>query len=61
MPPIPDLPHSSRRARANAQRGAVLIVALMLMAIIALMLGSYLSLSLNSTRQAQRSFYGIAA
>lgn len=61
MTPIPDLLFASRRARPNAQRGAVLIVALMLMAIIALMLGSYLSLNLNSTRQAQRSFYGIAA
>ncbi len=61
MPPIAARYHFLRRGQPRAERGAVLIVALMLMAVIALMLGSYLSLNLNSTRQAQRSFYGIAA
>lgn len=44
-----------------AARGAVLIVALLLCAVIALMLGSYLNLNLNSTRLAQRSFHSTAA
>jgi hypothetical protein len=39
----------------------VLIVALLLSAIIALMLGSYLSLNLNSTRLAKRTFHSTAA
>lgn len=42
-------------------RGAVLIVAMLIAAIIALMLGSYLSLNLNSTRLAFRSFQNHAA
>ncbi|MCF7687116.1 MAG: hypothetical protein K9N01_02325 [Cephaloticoccus sp.] len=45
----------------QSRRGATLIVALLICAIIALMLGSYLSLSTNSTRQAFRSFQGYAA
>lgn len=44
-----------------ATRGSVLIVALLLCAVIALMLGSYLNLNLNSTRLAQRSFHSTAA
>ncbi|MCW5547920.1 MAG: hypothetical protein KIT44_03065 [Opitutaceae bacterium] len=51
-------PFPSPRRR---QRGSVLIVALLLMAVIALMLASYLGLNLNSTRQAQRAFHGSAA
>lgn len=43
------------------QRGAVLIVALLLSALIAVALASYLSLNLNSSRLAQRSFHGFAA
>ncbi|MBP6507311.1 MAG: hypothetical protein KA257_07075 [Opitutaceae bacterium] len=45
----------------RAQRGSVLIVALLLAAIIALMLGSYLNLNLSSTRLAKRSFQSYAA
>lgn len=48
-------------SRFHSRRGAVLIVALLLSAVIALMLGSYLSLNLNSTRQAFRSFQHQAA
>jgi len=39
----------------------MLIVAMLLAAVIALMLGSYLNLNLNSARQAFRSFQGYAA
>ncbi len=55
--PRPSFPLSHRRR----QRGSVLIVALLLAAIIALMLGSYLNLNLGSTRLAKRSFQGYAA
>lgn len=55
----------SRRARRSLrrprERGAVLIVALLLAAIIAVSLGSYLNLNLQSSRLAQRSFNGFAA
>jgi hypothetical protein len=47
--------------RRQQCRGSVLIVALMLTAIIAMMLASYLGLNLNSTRQAKRGFYSSAA
>lgn len=43
------------------QRGAVLIVALLLSALIAVALASYLRLNLNSSQLAQRSFNGFAA
>lgn len=52
-------PSSSSPFQSN--RGAVLIVALLISAIIALMLGSYLSLNLSSTRLAFRSFQNYAA
>ena len=45
----------------RAQRGAVLIVALLVAAIIAIALGSYLSLNLASSRHARRTFNGYAA
>lgn len=45
----------------HSRRGAVLIVAMLISAVIALMLGSYLSLNLNSTRLAFRSFQNHAA
>lgn len=45
----------------TSRRGSILIVALLLSAIIALMLGSYLNLNLNSTRLAHRSFQSTAA
>ncbi|MFI5356210.1 MAG: hypothetical protein ACHQ4G_02625 [Opitutales bacterium] len=51
------LPASLLRSR----RGSILIVALLLCAIIALMLGSFLNLNLNSTHQAFRSFQNYAA
>ena len=53
-------PESRRRARAP-NRGAVLIVALLLAAMIAISLGSYLNLTLSSTRLAKRSFKAYAA
>ncbi len=49
---------SRRRPR---ERGAILIVALLLAALIALGLGSYLNLNLSSSRLAQRTFFGYAA
>lgn len=65
MPPRPVThrrPAAPRRPDPRAARnGSVLIVALLLCAIIALMLGSYLNLNLNSTRLAQRSFHSTAA
>ncbi len=45
----------------QSRRGAVLIVAMLISAVIALMLGSYLSLNLTSTRLAFRSFQNHAA
>lgn len=48
-------------SRLQSQRGAVLIVAMLIAAVIALMLGSYLNLNLNSTHQAFRSFQNYAA
>jgi Tfp pilus assembly protein PilX len=44
-----------------AERGAVLVVALLLAAAIALVLGSYLTLSSSSLRMAKRTFDGYAA
>lgn len=54
---------SARRPvpRFRSRRGAVLIVAMLIAAIIAVVLGSYLNLNLNSTRQAYRSFQTYAA
>lgn len=53
-----------RRARSAghaSRRGAVLIVAMLVAAMIAIVLGSYLSLNLNTTRLAYRSFHARAA
>jgi Tfp pilus assembly protein PilX len=50
-----------RKPSGTGSRGSVLIVALMICALIALTLGSYLSLNLNSTRQAKRAFHNSAA
>jgi hypothetical protein len=65
---MPSLPPRSaapaRRATAprfGRGRGAVLIVALLVAALIALMLGSYLNLNLSSTRMAKRTFDGYSA
>lgn len=50
---------SSRFPRS--ERGAVLIVAMLLAAIIAISLGTYMKLSINSLRLADRTFYANAA
>jgi hypothetical protein len=50
-----------RQSSVDPAQGSVLIVALLLSAIIALMLGSYLNLNLSSTRLAKRSFHSTAA
>ncbi|MDE3084385.1 MAG: hypothetical protein KGJ37_04080 [Verrucomicrobiota bacterium] len=55
MPPAPC------QLRSNSQRGSVLIVALLLAALIAVALGSYLNLGLSSTRLAHRMFLGHAS
>jgi hypothetical protein len=52
---------SDQRFHLPARRGSVLIVALLVAALIALVLGSYLSLNLASTRLARRTFLGFAA
>ena len=53
-------PLQNRRA-PSGDRGAVLIVALIVAAVIALVLGSYLTLNLSSSRLAKRTFNGYAA
>lgn len=50
-----------RRSACAAQRGSVLIVALLVSALIAVSLASYLNLNLSSTRLAKRGFDGYAA
>ncbi|MCB0074098.1 MAG: hypothetical protein KDE20_21685, partial [Caldilineaceae bacterium] len=45
----------------HSDRGAVLIVAMLLSAVIAVSLGTYINLSLNSVRLADRTFYANAA
>lgn len=52
---------SPGRTAARRDRGAVLIVALLIMAVLALGLTSYLALNVNSARQAQRGFQQAAA
>lgn len=64
MPPATPHFFRSRRSRSlpmAASKGSVLIVALLVAALIAVALGSYLSLNLSSTRLAKRTFYGYAA
>lgn len=67
MPEIPAQRNSPRPPGRNPRpipsrdRGAVLIVALLVAALIAVVLGSYLNLNLSSTRLAKRSFTGFAA
>lgn len=55
------LRRSPRTSLPRSSRGAVLIVALLLAALIAVALGSYLTLNLSSTRLAKRSFNSFAA
>jgi hypothetical protein len=52
---------ASVRPSVHSERGAVLIVALLVAALIAIVLGSYLNLNLSSTRLAKRSFNNYAA
>lgn len=55
-------PRGARRHRARpANRGAVLVIALLISALIAVALVSYLSLNLSSTRLARATFDGYAA
>lgn len=65
-PGLPFSPASATRDRVGrslpaSRRGAVLIVALLVAALIAMVLGSYLNLNLSSTRMAKRSFNRYAA
>lgn len=61
-PPANVHPRPRRRAQSAAgNRGSVLIVALLLAAIIALALGSFLNLNLTSSRMAKRTFNSYAA
>lgn len=57
----PPVPASRQAPFARARRGAILIVALLVAALIALVLGSYLNVNISSGRLAKRSFYGYAA
>lgn len=50
-----------KKSLPHSERGAVLIVAMLLAAIIAIALGTYINLSLNSVRLADRTFYANAA
>lgn len=50
-----------RRSPLRSQRGAILIVAMLLAAIIAISLTSYMNLSINSLKMADRTFYNNAA
>lgn len=52
---------SVRPLRARPERGAVLIVALLIAAVIAISLTSYITLSRNSLKLASRTFYNSAA
>jgi hypothetical protein len=61
FPSVRPAPRGRGLPRAAGRRGAVLIVALMLAALIAVGLGSYLNLNLSSTRLAKRTFNGYAA
>ncbi|MBA4138045.1 MAG: hypothetical protein C0518_12065 [Opitutus sp.] len=59
--PLSSFRSSSRGVAAPGDRGAVLVVALLIMAVLALGLTSYLSMNVNSARQAQRGFQQAAA
>jgi len=61
MMSLPSLRSPSLSPSAAPERGAVLLVALIVMAVLALGLASYLNLNLNSARMAQRNFQGTAA
>lgn len=58
--PVPPV-HAPRPRRARSERGTVLIVALLVMALLALGVGSYLNLNLNTARLARRSYQQNAA
>lgn len=57
----PAMPAHPTRHPFSDQRGAILIVAMLLAAIVAISLGTYVTLSLNSLRLADRTFYNNAA
>lgn len=59
MPPRPI--DASRHHRARPERGSVLIVTLLVLALLALGVGSYLSLNLNTSRLARLSYQQNAA
>ena len=59
MRPVPS--NARPYTRRSARRGSVLIVALLLAALIAIALTSYLNLNLTSTRLAKRTFTGYVA
>jgi hypothetical protein len=63
MPAEPQTSAQRGRVRTHArpERAAVLIVALILAALIAVGLGSYLNLNLSSSKLARRTFHGYAA
>jgi hypothetical protein len=54
-------PRTRHDGTTGSRRGAVLIVAMLVAALIAIVLGSYLSLNLNTTRLAHRAFHARAA
>ena len=54
MPPTPS--HPVIRPRWSGERGTVLIVTLLVLSLLALGAGSYLSLNLNTSRQARQSY-----
>ena len=60
MPPLRFSPARNRRPR-QSNRGSLLIVAMLLSAIVAISLASYLALSSNSLKLANRSFYNNAS
>lgn len=59
MPPVP--PRTFVHPRARSERGTVLIVTLLVLALLALGVGSYLSLNLNTARLARRGYQQNAA
>ncbi len=59
--PILSGPRRRTDSAGQRQRGSVLIVALLISALIAMVLGSYLNLNLSSSRMAKRTFNGYAA
>ncbi|MES1194756.1 MAG: hypothetical protein ABUL65_02605, partial [Opitutus sp.] len=57
---FPLTPFSARAAATRPLKGSVLIVALLIVALIALALGSFINLNLSSSRLAKRTLSGYA-